>query len=148
MINSLDFTLLTCPSCRHTGMVVHAYYMRDVRTDESIFRLKVVRVRCSSCGRTHAVLPDLLIPYSSIPLDVTILIIEADNADEINEILDDFPSLDLADAYRIRKNYRRHWKERLKSFGLIIDDWISRRCLHLFQMQFMQIRPLCCGYYE
>jgi hypothetical protein len=147
LIDSLDLKLLTCPHCHHTGTVVHAYYDRWVKNGEVEFELIVLRVKCQFCGKTHAILPDSLIPYSSIPEEVTIEIIKAGNKEKLEEILTDNLCLDLTDIYRIRKNYQLHWKERLKSFGLIIDESISRQCIRIFQRQFMQIRRLLCGSY-
>lgn len=148
MIEDLDPALLTCPHCGHTGTTIHGYYERRVKYDCVLFKLLVQRVKCKFCGRTHAILPDTLIPYSSVPKEDTIEIIAADSAERIDEILTDNTCLDISDVYRIKKNYALHWKERLKSFNLRIDDCdISRICIRLFRRQFMQIRCLLCGSY-
>lgn len=147
MIEELDLTLLTCPHCGHTGMTVHGYYERNVKYSCVLFTLLVARVKCKFCGKTHAILPDTLIPYSSIPIDDTVEIITADTMERIEEILTDNTCLDITDVYRLRKHYDLHWKERLISFNLRIDDDISRRCIRLFRRQFMQIRRLLCGSY-
>lgn len=56
-----------CPFCKRMGDCrIHAYYFRYVidsfqnRNEEH--RLRVMRVICS-CGHTHAILPDPIIPY-------------------------------------------------------------------------------------
>lgn len=62
-----------CPICHSKGnCYVHGYYSRNLidfvhgRTRYST--VKVLRVICTSCGHTHAVLPDLIIPYSTYGL--------------------------------------------------------------------------------
>ena len=147
VIDSVDLKQLTCPQCHHTGTVVHAYYDRTVKNGNNKFKLIVLRVKCQFCGKTHAILPDSLVPYSSVPKEVMIEIINADNKVAFEKILSDNLFLDLADIYSIRKKFKLYWLERLKSFDLIIDEYISRQCIHLFQKQFMQIRRLLCGSY-
>lgn len=147
MTEDLDHALLTCPQCGHTGMTVHGYYERRVKYNCVRFKLLVQRAKCKFCGKTHAILPDTLIPYSSIPKEDTIEIIEADSMERVEEILTDNTCLNMTDVYRIKKNYELHWKERLISFRLRIDDDISRRCIRLFRRQFMQIHRLLCGSY-
>ncbi len=65
--------LAVCPCCGARGRcAIHAYYDRHIidycggkRTKAS---LCVLRLKCSSCGHTHAVLPDVIIPYDSYGL--------------------------------------------------------------------------------
>ena len=62
-----------CPSCHSTGNCInHAYYNRmiiDYINGEIFVRsVRVLRVICKSCGHTHAILPDFIIPYSSYGL--------------------------------------------------------------------------------
>ena len=62
-----------CPFCFAKGCLsYHASYSRDlIGMDKgSLFSSKVSipRVVCSSCGHTHAILPDILIPYGSYSL--------------------------------------------------------------------------------
>ena len=65
--------LETCPVCGSSGKLhVHCYYKRylidfvnekTVRNDAT-----VLRCICDSCGSTHAILPDIIIPYCSYSL--------------------------------------------------------------------------------
>lgn len=62
----------TCPCCNRKGDCrIHAYYDRylidyfDETVEENVVR--VLRLICS-CGATHAVLPDPIIPYSTFSL--------------------------------------------------------------------------------
>ena len=65
--------LETCPVCGSTGNChIHDYYGRsiiDFRTgSKQKDNLCVMRVFCDSCGHAHAILPDVIIPYSSYSL--------------------------------------------------------------------------------
>lgn len=63
----------TCPICGSTGNChIHDYYGRSIidfrdghpERDE----LCIMRVFCDSCEHAHAILPDIIIPYSSYSL--------------------------------------------------------------------------------
>ena len=61
-----------CPACGCKGSCrIHAYYDRFivdfVAGRPAVSRIRVTRVICS-CGRTHAILPDPIIPYRSYSL--------------------------------------------------------------------------------
>ena len=61
--------LETCPICGSTGNChIHDYYDRSLIDFQSrapeIYSLCVMRVFCDSCEHAHAVLPDIIIPYS------------------------------------------------------------------------------------
>lgn len=53
-----------CKYCDYEGMIHrHGYYSRNVITKHCIKRINILRVKCPSCGKTHAILPSFLIPY-------------------------------------------------------------------------------------
>lgn len=60
-----------CPFCpaEHPDWKRHAVYDRYLISFENgctvSHRVTVIRYRCSSCGHTHAVLPEFIIPYQS-----------------------------------------------------------------------------------
>lgn len=58
----------TCPCCGSKGNCsIHAYYGRRIidfkAGRKSVDDVCVLRVICGSCGHTHAILPDTIIPY-------------------------------------------------------------------------------------
>lgn len=70
-----DFSLsdAVCPCCGAAGCCVfHGAYNRDMISVQSGSRLAITvsvpRIRCKSCGHTHALLPDVLIPFGSYSL--------------------------------------------------------------------------------
>jgi hypothetical protein len=52
------------PSCRTKGALIRwGSFERWACTAETMYRLRVQRVRCKGCGGTHSLLPDFLHPY-------------------------------------------------------------------------------------
>lgn len=59
-----------CKSCGYEGMLHrHGYYFRNVITRYYTKRISILRVKCPSCNKTHAVLPSFLIPYYQYSLE-------------------------------------------------------------------------------
>jgi len=63
----------TCPVCGSSGNChIHAYYGRKIvdfiRGKPVRQELTILRLSCDSCGHTHAILPDPIIPYSGYGL--------------------------------------------------------------------------------
>lgn len=63
----------TCPICGGTGNChIHDYYGRSIIDFQTGRKLKedlcIMRVFCDSCMHAHAVLPDVIVPYSSYSL--------------------------------------------------------------------------------
>lgn len=60
----------TCPWCSSTGnCTFHGLYTRsliDFVGGKTVYEdVSVLRLACSSCGHTHAILPDAIIPYAT-----------------------------------------------------------------------------------
>lgn len=54
-----------CPICRHRNCLrIHGYYGRLVEVRGDVSRLRVTRLSCDMCGRTHALFGAGMIPYS------------------------------------------------------------------------------------
>lgn len=72
-IKKLKLIGQVCPYCNSKDrMIPHDTYSRYMITLQN-FQVKTVmlqipRVKCTSCGHTHAILPEMLIPYSSYSL--------------------------------------------------------------------------------
>ncbi|MGN0734446.1 MAG: DUF6431 domain-containing protein [Anaerovoracaceae bacterium] len=135
----LNIASLTCPCCGHHNFVRHGYYERTLKFKENTIRLTVLRVRCKSCGSTHAILPECIVPYSQLSLDVHVTIITSKNIDEFRRYMESNTDLDESTFYCTRNRFKKHWKERLRSFGILITDTIVEKCFSCFSKQFMQI---------
>ena len=141
-INSIQFHQLTC-SCGHSGCLsIHGYYQRKVKTHEGSFMLNVCRVICSECGRTHAILPSSIVPYSQIPLACCCQIIsEYNQKSDINSVCEDYPEVDENNVKSVIRRYLKHWKQRLRSEYILlfpVRDLILK-CFSHYSAQFMQI---------
>ena len=147
-VNRIDLMKIRCPHCSHCGAVIHGYYLRKVKTPVGKLCLRIMRIRCSFCGKTHAVLVSALIPYSQISFSDTLAILVSDNTEERKALMEENNLIDESDIYRVLSSFNKHWKERLRSFFLSLEDEdLCGSCLRLFQRQFMQIRCTLCGAY-
>ena len=64
----LNMFALECNNCHRRGECIrHGYYERGyLLSAEDVLagtRIRILRVRCKHCGKTHAVLPEEIIPY-------------------------------------------------------------------------------------
>lgn len=57
----LDKLRLVCPICGE-GVHIHGYYNRKLNFGEDKVSIKILRVKCIGCNRTHAVIPDFVSP--------------------------------------------------------------------------------------
>lgn len=72
-MDSFSIKRETCPVCGSTGNChTHAYYSRkivDFLHGKPVWtEVIILRLICDSCAQTHAILPDIIIPYSSYGL--------------------------------------------------------------------------------
>ena len=58
----LETITLVCPYCQG-ACHRHAWYKRKVNDGYVVFEIRILRLVCLSCRRTHAVLPDFLQPF-------------------------------------------------------------------------------------
>ena len=140
-IKSIDFHKLTC-SCGMSGQLIkHAYYDRHIKTPDAVITITILRVKCKSCGKTHALFPECIVPYSQILLDDHISIINAyNNGSSFEPIMIANEFIDESNISYIIKQYLRYWRERIISFKISLDLSISKQCLKFFKQQFMQIK--------
>ena len=120
--------LETCPICGSTGNChIHDYYGRSIidfkagKQEKS--DLCVLRVFCDSCSHAHAILPDVIIPYSSYSLFFVLRI--------LGEYFAGLYTIEqLCERYRISQNQLFKWVALFKShkqewLGLLADAEIS-----------------------
>lgn len=72
--DKLPFAELVCPYCgaKHPIWSYHDSYTRYLISYESqdtvTYTIEITRIVCSSCKHTHAILPEIIIPYTSYSL--------------------------------------------------------------------------------
>lgn len=71
-INNLPY--LECPKCNSTELIKYGTYNRQICyiNEKNIIldTIKIQRVKCKTCGKTHALLPSFIVPYKISLLDV------------------------------------------------------------------------------
>lgn len=106
--------------------------------------LRVLRVKCKECGRTHAILPELIIPYSQIPADLQqYMLLYPLGSPELEELMESNCDITESNILAVRSRYRRNWKERLLTMGMSVQTDIAeliQSSFSVFHRQFMQIR--------
>lgn len=68
-VESMDFDSIICDSCLNNSWYRHAYYSRHVCICGERIHLKITRIICTHCGKTHAILAEPMIPYLSALFD-------------------------------------------------------------------------------
>lgn len=142
-MESIESSQLSCTCGRSGTLIRYGSYHRDVKTDGAICRLKIRRVLCRSCGRSHALLPSDLVPYSRIPLEDQAAVAEAyEGGTDPSAILETNPELDERTPFKLIRRYLAFWRERLRSERILLRPLsaLTQRCLSLFGKQFMQIK--------
>ena len=134
-------------SCGHAGCLVrHGYYRRRLKTRQGTIVLCILRVKCKECGRTHAILPELVVPYSQVPADLQqYMLLYPLGSPELEALMQENNDITESNVLAVRSRYRKQWKERLLTMGRKLRNDIAeliRRSFSFFHRQFMQIR---CG---
>lgn len=143
VVNSLQLHRIRC-SCGHSGcMVVHAYYERQIHSSDGSFTLRIQRLRCSECGRTHAVLLSSIVPYQQLPVEDQRLIVRAfDGHSGPMAVCTPQGAIDENNVKAVILRYRRHWRERLRAerIPLAPAAGLILRCFACYASQFLQVR--------
>lgn len=80
-ISKSNLSEQVCPYCNSTGRLIphdsYSRYMVTLKNNriETVI-LRIPRVKCTSCGHTHAFLPEMLIPYSSYGLRFVLTVLK------------------------------------------------------------------------
>ena len=142
VINRIPFHQLTC-TCGHSAcMNIHGYYRRSIKLPDGTLRLRICRVRCSECGKTHALLLSSIVPYSQIrTCDQQQICIAYEHHLSTASVCDSNPEIDENNVKSVLRNYRRRWREMLKSLRISLSPRVTlvRSCFANYSAQFMQI---------
>ena len=143
VLKDLQLHQLKC-SCGHSAcLTIHGYYRRHIRDEYSSSILRILRVKCSECGVTHAILPSSIVPYSCFSLSVQVNIANQFDANtDTVSVCESNPDIDENNVKSIIRNYRQRWREKLMSESVSLTSAVIlvRKCFAFFSMQFMQIR--------
>lgn len=162
-LNNVNFGLLECPNCYSNDIIRWGFYERNIIffSDENKLNvesdiIKIQRVRCKSCGKTHALLPIGIIPYKQLTTEI------------VNELIISISSTSLDNTFS-RFNYVREssikkiWLDfKKKHFSLLSTLTKTRNVLNAislikeninaqldyiynYKRVFMQIKLGCIG---
>ncbi len=130
LIKNINLFNLKC-SCGKCNLVKHGYYNRYIKYNDNKDILSVLRVKCKSCGKTHAVLPSFVIPYIQTPMLEVLEIVQTDGISSVDK-----------EAYILKNKYKMIWERKLKSLNIDIFDPLEKiieLCSRTFKNCFMQI---------
>lgn len=147
LIDNLNIPLIQC-SCKNIGCLsIHAYYTRCIKTPFGKVKMRILRLICSICNRTHALLPSFIVPYSQISIDDQKDIIKNDTESALYK----FGQLDINTLNIIKSNYYNFYRAQLRVFNIDINldnNALMSKCVSLLKKQFMQIHRgiiICFG---
>jgi len=107
--DELFFLLLPCPFCKakHPNWSYHASYKRYLISFEKglpvAYEISITRLICSSCSHTHAILPEIIIPYGSYSLIFILSVLR-------DYYLANMTIRTLCDKYQISSSTLYAWK--------------------------------------
>ena len=147
LTEQLQIHSIRCSCGCRGSMIRHGFYRRTFKSITGTRKLKILRLKCSSCGVTHALLPVAVVPYSQVSLDCQLTMIRYKmGSPEMEQVQNANPDFDEGCISRVRRKYRTHWAQRLKAEGLCpVMEWydLVKTCFSRYRRQFLQIRAGC-----
>lgn len=128
-MEAINIDDLICPSCgaRHS-LSTFASYERHLQTyDNGEVQDNIITISryiCSSCGHTHAILPPVIIPYSSFSFKFTLSIVYDYFVGKFNSVesMCNHYGIAISSFYRLLRKFKEHKKLWL---GLLEDKLTS-----------------------
>lgn len=142
MFENMNLSCMKCTNCGNVGFHKHCKYSRFVKNQYGHFKIVIKRVICPKCGKTHAILPKCVVPWSQVSVEDNIHIINTKTEHDIRDLLDILFWIEIEDIKNIKRRYKRYWKERILSSKITLNQDITEICINNFNRQFMQIK---CG---
>lgn len=143
VVNAVPLERLQCSCGRFGCLVRHGYYNRKVKMKSCVIQIRILRLICKACGRTHALLLSEMVPYSQIPYrDQKDLILASETHHSFSDILQQNLCIDENNAAYVIRTFRGHWKALLLQAGICLTDDLVSFCFSAFSRQFMQIRDI------
>lgn len=107
IVYNTKINLLTCPCGCVGSLHIHGYYKRYIKIGNSKEEFRICRVKCNSCGHTHAILLSLMVPYSQISLKDYITIV-SNYEEHISQetVMATCPLIDENNIHYILQRYR------------------------------------------
>lgn len=124
--------MLKC-SCGISGSCIkYGWYNRTLIIDDKCINIRLQRVYCKHCKKTHTIMPRFIVPYERKPFDYIY--------DLITEYKDS--KIDKADYELVRyMSIFNKWNNKLKVCNITLGDGLKKVitfCAFTFKMCFMQ----------
>ena len=99
IVFSLPLDRMECTCGESGSLIFYGFYKRSVKYYGTVLILRIQRVRCRKCGKTHAILLSSLVPYSQISTqDQQQIIIDASTTGSCSNVMDCNPLIDENNA--------------------------------------------------
>ena len=122
VLDHVDFKSLEC-SCGAKGSFVKiGCYPRFYKTATNKICIRIQRVMCKHCGKTHAVFVECMVPSSMLLLTTQIEMLRSYYNHRLEEFLSSYPTIDRPNAIYVIKNYERKWVNYLKKSGFTLKS--------------------------
>ena len=124
-LNEVNVEGFICPNCRSREFNYYGNYKRFlivlVEKETREIEVKIKRIKCKVCGKTHAVIPDFIVPYKIYGIEM------------INEILnlkinEGKQNKEIEKKYKVSRQLLRKWIiefEKIKSKVKMIKEKIK-----------------------
>ena len=144
----LDLSETRCACGAKGDFTIHGHYDRYLQCDSEDTILTITRVRCLSCGRTHALLPIIIIPYLIISNPIVTKVIATFRKEDIKvSTISKLYHLPYVVVKKLIDYYKGEHKQRLESVeatlsytSLLSKEFITRY-IQENSLLFMQNSP-------
>jgi transposase-like protein len=153
-MKTLNVEVLVCPFCgaKHSLSSFASYKRHLVTYDNNTAQdniLIILRYICSSCGRTHALLPSVIVPYMSFSFKFTVSLIHDYLVHKYHsmETMCEHYGIAISTFYRILKKFKEHKQIWL---GLLEDKLISNLSFiqHIINSSFDEIEDFIIQFFK
>jgi transposase-like protein len=153
-VSSVNTATLVCPICgaKHVLSSFASYKRHLVTYDNNTAQDNIIiisRYICSSCKRTHALLPSVIVPYMSFSFKFTVSLIHAYLVHKYHsvEVMCEHYGIAISTFYRILKKFKEHKQIWL---GLLDDQLISNLSFvqHIINSSFDEIEDFIIQFFK
>lgn len=134
----VSYNHIRCDQCGQVGnFVIHGYYMRKLRFGRVTITIRILRVRCKGCNRTHAIMSSDFIPYSRINTEEGYLVLRSPSINQTD------PNISYETLINVHNRYSKRFKGLFDMLNLsvtkdtIID--ITKKLIDEIKLTFLQI---------
>ena len=138
MQDKLPFLKLACPYCgaNHPTWTYHDSYFRyliSYENQESVtYTINITRIVCSSCNHAHAILPEIIIPYSSYSLIFVLRVLK--------DYFSKMPIKEICEKYQISTSQLYGWKQLFLHHKKL---WLGvLENIYLYSLEFLSLIPI------